>query len=457
MTTTTDRTAQLVARDLAHVWHPFTQQAVWADDQPLVVESAKGSWLTAADGRRYLDGVSSLWVTTHGHSEPALVEAVVAQLGKLDHSTFLGLTHEPGIELAEELVRRAPQGSGEGHQEVLNRVFYAGDGSSAVEAAVKMAFQACAQRGEDRPLIVSVREAYHGDTLGSVSVGGIDLFHATYRPILLSVAQISSPGVVGLANPEEPLYSWPQSRAARAAEVVAELEALLAEQGHRVCAVVVEPMVQAAAGMLTHDAQFLRGVRRLTREHGALMVADEVATGIARTGKMWACEHAGVVPDLLTCGKGLTGGMFPLSAVLATEAVYEAFLGSADKTFFHGHTYTANPVTCAAALANLRLMDERSTVARAHQIGQRIGAALLPLTAHPGVVDVRRIGTMVGIEVDPVVPRAGFAICRHAREQGVWVRPLGDVVVLMPPLGISDDDLALLLEVVDDSVRLVTR
>ena len=436
---TSQRTRDLVARDLRAVWHPFTQHATWPADDPLVIERAEGVHLWDTDGRRYLDGVSSLWVTVHGHREPAIDAAVRAQLDRLDHSTFLGLTHEPGVELAEELLRIAPAG--------LTRVFFAGDGSSAAEAAIKMAYQAAAQRGEDRPLFAHVAEGYHGDTLGAVSVGGIEAFHAAYRPILLDTRTVSSPGV---RKPGQPA-------AERAAEVVDELGGLLARERGRVCAVVVEPMVQAAGGILTHDAAFLRGVRALCDEHGAAMVADEVATGIGATGRWWAVEHAGVAPDLLVTGKRVTGGYLPLSAVLATEAVYEAFLGtpSSGRTFFHGHTYTANPLCCAAGVANLRLMHERSTVDRAAAVGERIGALLAPLEECGGVAEVRRIGTMTGIEVRAVRERTGFAVCRAARDRGVIVRPLGDVVVLMPPLGIGDDDLAELAGTVSDCVREV--
>jgi adenosylmethionine-8-amino-7-oxononanoate aminotransferase len=441
-----DRTAELVARDLRHVWHPFTQQQAWPADDPLVIERGAGMYLVAADGRRYLDGVSSLWVTVHGHRTPEIDDAVRRQLDALAHSTFLGLTHEPGIDLAEELVATAPT--------PLTRVFYAGDGSSAVEAALKMAYQAAAQRGQDRPLYVHVEHGYHGDTLGAVSVGGIDLFHATYRPILLETRQVSSPGVRarGESAPEP------------AARVVAELDALLDREGDQVSAVIVEPLVQAAGGMLTHDPAFLRGVRAACDRVGALMIADEVATGIGRTGTMWACEQAGVTPDLLTCGKGLSAGYLPIAAVLATEAVYAAFLGRYDefRTFFHGHTYTANPLACAAALANLRLMRERDTVGHARWVGEQLADLLKPLADEPGVLEVRRAGTMTGIELARpdgsafgAVLRTGFEVCRRARDRGVIIRPLGDVVVLMPPLAIEYDDLRLLADVTIESVRHV--
>ncbi|MGZ4591706.1 MAG: adenosylmethionine--8-amino-7-oxononanoate transaminase [Actinomycetes bacterium] len=440
---TTDRTTQLVARDLRHLWHPFTAHSAWPGDEPLVVDRAAGMHFWDTEGNRYLDGVSSLWVTVHGHGVPEIDRAVRDQLGRLDHTTFLGLTHEPGIELAERLLATAPAG--------LTRVFYAGDGSSAVEAAIKMAYQATAQRpaGAQRPLYLHVAEGYHGDTLGAVSVGGIDLFHATYRPILLDTRMVSSPGVRAAGR----------SPAARAAEVLAEMRALLEVEGERVCAVVIEPLVQAAGGMLTHDPSFVRGVRDLCDEFGALMVVDEVATGIGRTGRMWAVDHCAVTPDLMTCGKGLTGGYLPLSAVLARESVYDAFLGAPaeGRTFFHGHSYTANPLCCAAAIANLSLMEERGTVAHAARVGDRLGELLKATEEYDGVREVRRIGTMTGIEVEPTGERTGFAVCQAARRRGVWVRPLGDVVVLMPPLAIGDEDLETLCGVVQESIQEVVQ
>jgi adenosylmethionine-8-amino-7-oxononanoate aminotransferase len=430
----------LVDRDLRHLWHPFTAHSAWPDDEPIVVDRAAGMYFWDTDGNRYLDGVSSLWLSVHGHGVPEIDAAIREQLGRLDHTTFLGLTHEPGIALAEELLATAPDG--------LTRVFYAGDGSSAVEAAIKMAFQATAQSAvAARPLYLHVAEGYHGDTLGAVSVGGIELFHATYRPILLDTRMVSSPGV----------RAEGQSPAARAGEVLAEMRGLLEREGDRVCAIVIEPLVQAAGGMLTHDPSFVVGVRTLCDEFGALMVVDEVATGVGRTGRMWAVDHVDVSPDLLTCGKGLTGGYLPLSAVLARESVYEAFLGapSQGRTFFHGHSYTANPLCCAAALANLRLMRERDTVANAARIGERMGELLKSLQDYDGVREVRRVGTMTGIEVASVGDRTGFAVCQAARRRGVWVRPLGDVVVLMPPLAIGDDDLDTLCGVVVESIHEV--
>jgi adenosylmethionine---8-amino-7-oxononanoate aminotransferase len=432
--------AAWLKRDAAAVWHPFTQHSFWLDDEPTVVDRAEGPWLVDVDGRRYLDGVSSLWVTTFGHRTPEIDDAIRAQLDRLDHSTFLGATHVPGIELAEKLLATAPGSA-------LSKVFFAGDGSSAVEVALKMAYQFSVQSGQPRPLFVHLREAYHGDTLGAVSVGGMDLFHATYRPLLLRTLTVSSPGI----------RVDGQSAADRAAEVAAELAAVLAEHGDQVCAVVVEPMVQAAAGMLTYDAEFLRAARRLATECGALLICDEVATGIGRTGRMWASEHAEVVPDLLTCGKGLTAGYLPLSAVLATDQVYEAFLGGSGNTLFHGHTFTANPLCCAAANANLDLIASRGLVSQASRLGSLLGELLEPLAADERVVEVRRLGTMTGVEVRPSGERTGAAVCRAARRRGVWLRPLGDTVVLMPPLTLEPPETELLVDALQKSIVEVCR
>jgi adenosylmethionine-8-amino-7-oxononanoate aminotransferase len=405
----------------------------------LVVGRAEGVRLYDTDGRAYLDGVSSLWVTVHGHGTPEITDAIARQSAKLDHSTFLGLTHEPGIALAEELLRISPPN--------LGKVFFAGDGSSAAEAAIKIAYQAAAQRGEDRPLYLHCAEGYHGDTMGAVSLGGVELFHATYRPLLIETRMVSSPGVL---RPGE-------TRAERAQAVLDEMRMVIERDGARICAVVIEPMVQAAGGILTHDAAFVRGARELADVCGAALLVDEVATGIGATGRWFAVEHAGVQPDLLVLGKRVTGGVLPLSAVLATDSLYEQFLGDANsgRTFFHGHTYTANPICCAAALTNLGLMHERGTIERAARVGDRIGERLRGLEQHDGVVEVRRIGTMTGIELQPVGERTGFDVCRAARRRGVVIRPLGDVVVVMPPLGIGDNDLDELLDVIDASVREV--
>lgn len=435
--------AEWTARDASAVWHPFTQHATWTGDRPVVVDRAEGPWLIDVDGRRYLDGVSSLWTTTLGHGHPDINAAITAQLAKLDHSTFLGTTHTPGIELSEALITLAPKGNGP----ELTKVFYAGDGSSAVEAALKMAYQYSTQTGHPRPKFVRLDQAYHGDTLGAVAVGGHDLFHEAYKPLLLDTIGVASPGDRGL-GPD------------RNQRAVADLRAVMRASGDQVCAIIVEPMIQGAAGMLDYDAAFLRTARELADAHGALLIFDEVATGFGRTGRMWAAEHAGVVPDLLTCGKGITGGYLPLSAVLAAEHVYEAFLArpgdTAPRTFFHGHTYTANPLCCAAALANLRVMGERDVIGQAAGLGDRLAKLLEPVGANDSVVEIRQLGTMIGVEVAPAGDRTGFAVCQAARERGVWLRPLGDTVVLMPPLTLGDDETDLLVNALAEAIDEVT-
>jgi len=431
--------AEWLARDAAAVWHPFTQHATWTGDNPTVVDRAEGPWLYDVDGRRYLDGVSSLWTTTLGHGHPDVNAAITAQLAKLDHSTFLGTTHTPGIELSEALVALAPKGDGP----ALTKVFYAGDGSSAVEAALKIAYQYSTQTGHSRPQFVRLDHAYHGDTLGAVAVGGHDLFHQAYKPLLLDTIGVPSPG--DRAHGEH-----------RTAVAIAALQAAMRREGDQVCAIIVEPMMQGAAGMLDHDGAYLRAARELADAYGALLIFDEVATGIGRTGRMWAAEHAGVVPDLLTCGKGITGGYLPLSAVLAAEHVFEAFLARpgdrTPRTFFHGHTYTANPLCCAAALANLRVMGEQDVIGQAARLGERLAKLLEPVGAKDSVVEIRQLGTMIGVEVAPVRDRTGFAVCQAARDRGVWLRPLGDTVVVMPPLTLGEDETDLLVEALAEAI-----
>ncbi|WP_025274532.1 adenosylmethionine--8-amino-7-oxononanoate transaminase [Haloglycomyces albus] len=422
-----------IDRDAAAVWHPFTQHSLWIDDGPTVVSEASGAWITDVDGRRFLDGVSSLWTTTVGHCHPDINAAIEKQLRTLDHSTFLGSTHKPGIELSEMLVNRAPTGDGP----ELSKVFYAGDGSSAVEIALKMAYQYSTQTGRPRDKFIRLNYAYHGDTLGAVAVGGHDLFHATYKPLLLETIGVPSPGDRSLGDD-------------RVARAIVALEETMAEHGDNTCAIIVEPLMQGAAGMLDYDASYLRAVRRLADKYGALVIFDEVATGIGRTGTMWAAEQAEVVPDLLTCGKGITAGYLPLSAVLVAQHVYDAFLSQPDddgpRTFFHGHTYTANPICCAAAIANLEVMDRDNVLGQAGRLAQRLDHLFKPLADHPEVTEIRQLGTMVGVEVTSLGERTGFQVCQAAREHGVWLRPLGDTVIVMPPLTLDESDTRLLVD-----------
>jgi adenosylmethionine-8-amino-7-oxononanoate aminotransferase len=419
-------TTELTAADRRHLWHPFTQQRNWCEEEPpVVIDHAEGTNLYDSDGKAYIDGVSSLWCNVHGHRHPTIDEAVRSQLGRVAHSTMLGLSHEPGIELAERLVSIAPPG--------LTRVFYSESGSTAVEIALKMAYQWWAQRGEpQRSGFICLENAYHGDTLGAVSVGGIDTFHSLYRPLLFD------------------------TRRATAGDAE-QLEQLLRTHGDSVAAVILEPLVQGAAGMLMQPPGYLRRVRELCDEHGVLLICDEVATGFGRTGRMFACEHEDVSPDLLCVGKGLTGGYLPLAATLTTERIYEGFLGAAAEpnTFFHGHTYTGNPLACAAAIATLEVFEREHTLELlAPKIELLTRTLAHRIAVLQNVSEVRQRGFMVGIELvsDDPSERLGHQVALAARRRGAIIRPLGDVLVLMPPLSISEADLARLVAVTASSI-----
>jgi adenosylmethionine-8-amino-7-oxononanoate aminotransferase len=423
-------TSELIASDRRHLWHPFTQQQGWCEEEvPVVIDHAAGTNLYDVNGHAYIDGVSSLWCNVHGHRHPAIDGAIRDQLDRVAHSTMLGLSHEPAIELAQRLTAVAPDG--------LERVFYSDSGSTAVEIALKMAFQFWAQQDRTaRRRFICLQNAYHGDTIGAVSVGGIDLFHSLYRPLLFDALQ------------------------ARAGDSE-HLEALLGEHGPEIAAVIVEPLVQGAAGMLMQPPGYLRRVRELCDEHDVLLICDEVATGFGRTGKMFACQHEGVSPDLLCVGKGLTGGYLPLAATLSTERIYEGFLGrpEASRTFFHGHTFTGNPLACAAAIATLQTFEDERTLELLQPKIDLLSRLLEQRVAVlPGVAEVRQRGMMVGIELVQAPPelRLGHQVTLAARHRGAVVRPLGDVVVLMPPLAISEHDLRRLVAITASSIAQVS-
>ncbi len=423
-------TAALAAEDRRVLWHPFTQQQGWEQEEALLlIERGEGATLYDTDGNAYIDGTSSLWCNVHGHAHPRIDAAVRGQLGKVAHTTMLGLSHPLAVELATRLVELAPPG--------LTRVFYSDNGSTAVEVALKMAFQFFQHRGDHaRTSFVRLESGYHGDTIGSVSVGGIELFHSLYRPLL---------------------FDAPKARAGDAEH----LEELLEAHGEQTAAVILEPLVQGAAGILLHPPGYLRRVRELCDAHGVLLIADEVATGFGRTGTMFACEQEGVSPDLLCLAKGVTGGYLPLAATLATEEIYAGFLAdfAALRTFFHGHTYTGNPLACAAALASLDVFEEEETLAR---LEPKIALLAAELARHveplPAVREVRRCGFMTGIELTdfPLSARMGHEVTLAARRRGAIVRPLGDVVVLMPPLGIAETELRRLVRVTGEAIAEAT-
>jgi adenosylmethionine-8-amino-7-oxononanoate aminotransferase len=429
----------------SNVWHPFTQMESWRGERAPLIVSGEGAFLVDSEGRRYIDGVSSLWCNVHGHRHPRIDAAVRGQLDRIAHSTLLGLSHPGAEELARRLIEIAPSPGDEGPGP-LSRVFYSDSGSTAVEVALKMAFQYWQQAPDARPertRFVRLTNAYHGDTVGSVSVGGIELFHTLYRPLLFDAFEVS-------------------------AGDAAALDRRLAKSAGEIAAVVVEPLVQGAAGMLVQPPGYLRAVKELCDAHDVFLVCDEVATGLGRTGTMFACEQEEVVPDFLCLAKGLSGGYLPLAATLTTERVYEAFLGRFEefRTFFHGHTYTGNPLACAAALATLDLFEEERTLERLQPkialLEQLLNELVAPLDH---VAEIRRVGFMCGIELaanprrgreyDPAL-RMGHEATLAARARGAIVRPLGDVVVLMPPLSISADVLEELVEITADSIAAAT-
>ncbi|MSO41030.1 MAG: adenosylmethionine--8-amino-7-oxononanoate transaminase [Solirubrobacterales bacterium] len=399
----------------------------WADDEALVIERAEGCELIDTEGRRYLDGVSSLWCNVHGHRHPLIDRAIRDQLDRVAHSTMLGLSHPGAEELASRLVEIAPPG--------LSRVFYSDSGSTATEVALKMAFQYWQQLGGQhvrRKSFVSLRNAYHGDTIGSVSVGGIDLFHGKYRPLLFGTHQ-AEPGDID------------------------EMARIVATHEEEIAAVIVEPLVQGAAGILVHPPGYLRAVREICDRHGLFLICDEVATGFGRTGTMFACERERVAPDFLCLAKGLTGGYMPLAATLTTERIYEGFLGSYEeyRTFFHGHTYTGNPLACAAAIACLDTFREERTLLRLQPKIRMLGEMLDQMGEMPEVAEVRRQGFMVGIDLGEHDPglQLGHRVTLEARRRGAIVRPLGNVIVLMPPLSISKQELVRLVAITGASIR----
>ncbi len=446
------RHRRLVEADHRHLWHPFTQMQEWLATEPLVVDEGEGVYLVDTLGRRYLDGVSSLWCNVHGHRVPEIDAAITAQLGKLAHSTLLGLASTASIEAAEELARVLPAG--------LTRVFYSDAGATAVEIAIKMAYQHHQLRGDTaRSEFVSIRGGYHGDTIGSVSVGGIDLFHRIFKPLLFQVNQA----------PQPYCYRCPlgKERASCAMECAGAVEEVFEARRGKIAALVVEPLVQGADGMITQPRGYLRRLRELCDRHGALLVCDEVATGFGRTGTLWAVEQEGVTPDILTCAKGLTGGYLPLAATCTTEAVFESFLGSheSQRTFFHGHTYAGNPLACAASTASLKLLRERKVIEGLPAKVEALAAALRPLADHPRVGEIRQRGLMVGIELVqdratrepyPYAANVGHRVTLEARSLGAILRPLGNVVVLMPPLAMTADQLRELAGIAAEAIRRAT-
>ncbi len=444
---------QLRAWDRAHVWHPFTPLAAWEAADPLIIERGEGVYLFDTAGNRYLDGVSSLWCNVHGHRHPVLDQALLDQVGKVAHSTLLGVTHPAAIELARQLVEVAPKG--------LTRVFYSDDGATAVEVALKMAFQYWRQKPDPEPQrnrFLALGNAYHGDTLGDVSVGGVERFHAMFAPLLFPALRAPSPHPYRCA--------FCHAHAACSMSCLDAADRLLTEHPGEVAAVIVEPLVQGAAGMIVHPDGYLSGLRDLTRRHNTLLIADEVAVGFGRTGTLFACEREGVSPDFLCIAKGLTGGYLPLAATLTTEAVAAAFRGTAEdgKTFFHGHTYAGNPLGAALGLANLAIFRDEETLVHLQPKIAHLAERLARVADLPQVGNVRQRGFMAGIELVsdraartpfPWSRQVGAAVCHHARTLGLLIRPLGDVIVVLPPLAITIAQIDDLVDAIEASIHAI--
>ncbi len=438
--------------DRRYVWHPFTQMMEYMDSEPLIIERGEGCHLIDVEGRRYIDGVSSLWVLVHGHGRKELTDAIERQSKELCHSTLLGLANVPAIVLAKRLIEIVPKG--------LEKVFYSDNGSTSVEIAIKMSYQYWQQKGEKkRRRFISFINGYHGDTLGAVSIGGIDLFHRVYGPLLFK----------GYKAPSPYCYRCPLKleRASCGMACVNEFERIVKRHKDEVCAVVIEPLMQGAAGMIAQPEGFLGAVWRIAKDNGLHFITDEVATGFGRTGTMFACEQEGIEPDFLCLAKGITGGYLPLAATITTEEVFSGFLGRFDeyRTFFHGHTYTGNPVACAVAVENLGLFKTERTIECMADKVTALTDELGRFEDLPHVGEVRQKGFMVGIELVrskktkrpyPPSEKIGQKVTLEARKRGVIIRPLGDVIVLMPPPAIDAGTLRELVGVTYDCVKKIT-
>ncbi len=444
---------ELKRLDQTYLWHPFTQMQEWLGEDPCIISQGDGHYLIDVQGRKYLDGVSSLWCNVHGHRKKELDDAIRAQLDRIAHSTFLGLSHVPGIQLAQKLIEMAPPG--------LQRVFYSDSGATAVEIALKMAVQYWQLKGQaQRTQIATLAESYHGDTVGAMSMGYSETFHRYHKSLLFPVLRLTPPHVFR--------YYQGMSEEEAANAAIAEADEKLTQEKDSLAAVVMEPLMQGAAGMWSQPVGYVKAIGELCRRHGILLVLDEVATGFGRTAKMFACEHAGVTPDILCLAKGITGGYLPLAATLTREEIFAAFLGEYKefKTFFHGHTYTGNPLGCAVALANLALFERERIIEQMQPkiayLRQRLLTETLSL---PHVSDIRQWGFMVGIELVkdrtrrqnyPPEKRIGYRVILEARKRGVMIRPLGDVIILMPPLTIARDEITTLLDVLHECIQVVT-
>lgn len=454
MSSASHSTETLQQWDKRHIWHPFTQMQDWEHENPVVIVKGEGCWLIDSDGNRYLDGVASMWTNVHGHCHPELNQALKDQVDRLEHSTLLGLASEQSILLAHELAKITPTG--------LNRFFYSDNGSTAMEVAVKMAFQYqqhCGKTAKTRFIVF--RNAYHGDTLGAVSVGGIGIYHSTFKPLMFETIQAVPP------------YCYRcefgcEGKAGCSYECLKSLESLMQEHSEQCAGLIIEPMLQGAGGMLVQPSGFLRKVRELCDNYGILMITDEVATGFGRTGKMFACQHEDVIPDIMALSKGIAAGYLPLAVTAVLPHIYDAFLGEYAelKTFFHGHTFTGNPLACAIALKNLELFERDRIISSLQPKIAYLSQRFEKITTLPHVGDVRQCGMAAGIELVknketkepyPWEEKIGIQVCLEARKHGIFSRPLGNTIVVFPPLVISEAELEFLVDRLEQAIEYVTR
>jgi adenosylmethionine-8-amino-7-oxononanoate aminotransferase len=444
----------LLEKNKKYVWQPFTQMKEWVENEQLIIERGEGVKLYDTEGNSYYDGVSSIWLNVHGHQKKELNDAIKEQLEKISHTTMLGLANVPATELAEKLVQITPEG--------LNKVFYSDSGSTAVEIGLKMAFQYWQQIDEDcgsKDKFITLKNAYHGDTVGSVSVGGVDLFHKIYRPLLFDSLKAPSPYCYRCSfGEEEGKCNF---------SCIKELERMMKDHHREIAALVIEPLVQGAGGMITAPKGYLSKARELCDKYNILMLTDEVAVGFGRTGKMFACEHEGVSPDIMTVAKGISGGYLPISATLTTDEIYNAFYDdyASQKTFFHGHSFTGNPLAAAVSLANIDLFEKEEIIKKLQDKIKLAQNKLESFKELKHVGDIRQQGLMVGIELVkdkkskeeyPWEQRKGVKVCMVAREKGMIIRPLGNVVVFMPPLCSTKEELTEMLEIIYESIVEVT-
>jgi len=448
----------MIARDLAVLWHPCTQMREHPNTLPLVpIARGEGAWLIGHDGRRYLDAVSSWWTNLFGHAEPRIAKAIAEQAGTLEQVILAGFSHEPAVALAERLLALAPREAG---RAALSKVFYADNGSAGVEVALKMAFHWFRNRGEDRRTkFIALENGYHGETIGALSVGDIPLYRRVYAPLLAEAIFAPSPDAYLAREGESP---------AECAERAADgLRDILQRHGHETCALILEPRVQCAGGMRMHDPVYLKRVRELCDTHGVFLIADEIAVGFGRTGTRFACEQAGIQPDLMCLSKGLTGGFLPLAAVLATQAIYDGFLDdSRERAFLHSHSYTGNPLACAAALRAQAIFDEDDVLARNKRTAARMAELAAPFAELPHVADVRQAGMILAFELTKdgrrdapfaAASRVGLHAYRKALELGVVLRPLGDILYWMPPYCVDEDQLQLLADTTRAAIAHATQ